>query len=70
MALVSEHPTAVAENQTKENGKVDVAGPARTFIRFVLTVGAAALYATLVFKVSLDVWNEKRLRKSTTFSEA
>jgi len=36
--------------------EADVAGPARTLIRWLLTLGAAALYAVLVFKVSLDVW--------------
>jgi hypothetical protein len=35
---------------------VDVAGPARTFIQYALTVGAAAVYAVLVIKVVADVW--------------
>ena len=35
----------------------DVAAPARTFIRWLLTVGAAILYAVLVSKVCADVWN-------------
>jgi hypothetical protein len=34
----------------------DVARPARTLVRWILTVGAAGLFAVLVFKVSLDVW--------------
>jgi hypothetical protein len=35
---------------------VDVAGPARTFIQYVLTVGTALVYAVLVLKVVVDVW--------------
>ncbi len=35
---------------------VDVAAPARNAIRWLLTVGAAALYAVIVLKVSVAVW--------------
>jgi len=35
---------------------VDVAGPARTFIQYVLTVGTAVVYAVLVLRVVGDVW--------------
>jgi hypothetical protein len=36
--------------------EADVAAPARTLIRWLLTIGAAILYAVLVFKVGLDIW--------------
>jgi hypothetical protein len=39
------------------NDAPDVAGGARTIIRWILTVGAAGLYAVLVFKVSIEVWS-------------
>lgn len=35
---------------------VDVAGPARTFIQYTLTIGAALVFALLVLKVGLDIW--------------
>jgi hypothetical protein len=40
---------------------VDVAGPARTFIQYALTVGTAVVYAILVLKVAWDVWGDDGL---------
>lgn len=33
-----------------------MAGPARTLIRWLLTIGAASVYLILVLQVGLDVW--------------
>lgn len=35
---------------------VDVASASRTLVRWLLTLGAALIYAVMVMKVSLDVW--------------
>jgi hypothetical protein len=41
---------------TVVSDSVDVAGPARTVIQYLLTVGTAAVYGVLVLMVVADVW--------------